>query len=131
MHDSNVVGIVADVVHQNSSSEKEITRRHADVIIPYVPSVSYNLYLFPLVSSKSLHGHSTRTDGSTIESTEKKKIYCLPLLPLCSEEVSVPRLLCYHLSCWKAMLYCLHVCCFQEVRGQVTKKCVGHFAKGH
>lgn len=75
LHDSNVVGTAADFVDQNSSSEKEITRHHADVIISSFPSVSYNLFLFPLFSFKLLHGHSTRTDGSTIESIEEKKTH--------------------------------------------------------
>lgn len=100
LHDSNVVGTAADFVDQNSSSEKEITQRHADVIISSFPSVSYNLFLFPLFSFKLLHGHSTRTDGSTIESIEEKKNTStyFPFLQLCSEEASVSRLLYYHPS---------------------------------
>lgn len=80
LHDSNVVGTVADFVDQNSSSEKEITRHHADVIISSFPSVSYNLFLFPLFSFKPLHGHLAGTDGSTTESIEKKQKKHLHLL---------------------------------------------------
>lgn len=107
MHDSNIVGTVADFVDQNSSSEKEITWCHADVIIYSSPSVSFFFHYF-LLSHFMVTQHwkkQTRTPTPTFLSSK-----CAPKKLLCHDSFTT-----IHPSspfCWKTMLYYLHVCCF-------------------